>query len=159
MSSQGSDSAEMAPVPETFLEYLKSFGPGIVVVLTWLGAGDIVEMGVAGGNYGYTLMWVVVLAIIMRFLFVSLIAKYQLCNQRGEGVLDGLARLHPAYPPFLFVAAIVMGHIYGAYMTVGIGEACVNLCGVGQAWQWAILWNGLAVAIVFRPSMGSIESP
>ena len=143
--------------PETFLEYVKSFGPGIIVVVTWLGAGDIVEMGVAGGNFGYALMWGLVLAVIMRFLFVSLIAKYQLCNQHNEGVLDGLARLHPLYPLFLVIAAVVMGHIYGAYMTVGLGEASVNLTGCGQAWQWALLWNGVAVAIVFRPIYGRIE--
>ncbi len=85
-------------VPSTFSEYVRSFGPGIIVVLTWLGAGDIVEVSVAGGNFGYALMWVIVVAIFMRFLFVSLIAKYQLCNQHNEGVVDGLARLHPAYP-------------------------------------------------------------
>ena len=91
--------SEQAPIPRTFLQYLRSTGPGLVVVLTWLGAGDIVDMGVAGGNYGYALMWVLVLAVVMRFLFVSLIAKYQLCNQRGERVLDGLTRLHPWYAP------------------------------------------------------------
>ena len=131
--------------PKTFVQYLRSFGPGIIVVLTWLGAGDIVEVGVAGGNFGYALMWVVALAILMRFLFVSLIAKYQLCNQRGEGVLDGLARLNRAFPLLLFVAAIVMGHIYGAYMTVGVGEACANLLGFGSVFSWALLLNGIAV--------------
>jgi len=146
-----------SPAPKTFLQYLKSFGPGIIVVLTWLGAGDIVEVGVAGGNFGYALMWVVALAVLMRFLFVSLIAKYQLCNQRGEGVLDGLARLHTAFPLLLFVAAIVMGHIYGAYMTVGIGEACANLMGFGSVFSWALLFNGIAVAILFRPIFGRIE--
>lgn len=35
------------PVPRTLAEYVRSFGPGIVVVLTWLGAGDVVDMGVA----------------------------------------------------------------------------------------------------------------
>ena len=50
----------------------------------------------AGANYGYSLLWVFVVAVLFRFLFVSLIARYQLCNQHGEGVLDGLARLHPA---------------------------------------------------------------
>ena len=144
-------------VPRTFLEYVKSFGPGIVVVLTWLGAGDIVEVGVAGGNFGYALMWVVVVAIVMRFLFVSLIAKYQLCNQHNEGVVDGLARLHPAYPLVLVIAAVVMGHIYGAYMTVGIGEVSRNLTGIGQTWQWALLWNGIALAIVFRPVFSRVE--
>ena len=102
-------------------------------------------------------MWVVALAILMRFLFVSLIAKYQLCNQRGEGVLDGLARLNRAFPLLLFVAAIVMGHIYGAYMTVGVGEACANLLGFGSVFSWALLLNGIAVAIVFKPIFGRIE--
>src|ERR1700752_1713239 len=93
----------LAKVPTSFSEYLRSFGPGIVIVLTWLGAGDVVDMGVAGANYGYALMWVVVVAILMRFLFVSLIARYQLCNPHGEGVLDGLHRLPPAYAPGLRV--------------------------------------------------------
>jgi Mn2+/Fe2+ NRAMP family transporter len=144
-------------VPRTFFEYVRSIGPGIIIVLTWLGAGDIVEAGVAGGNFGYALMWVIVVAVIMRFLFVSLIAKYQLCNQHGEGVLDGLARLHLAYPLLLLVAAVVMGHVYGSYMTVGIGEACANLTGVGRTWQWAILWNAIALLIVFEPRIGRIE--
>lgn len=151
------NSPQKSEVPGTFLGYLKSFGPGIIVVLTWLGAGDVVDTGVAGGNFGYALMWVMVVAIGMRFLFVSLIAKYQLCNQRGEGVLDGLARIHWLYPLFLFLASIVMGHVYCAYMTVGIAEVCVNLTGVGQKWMWAVLWNGIGLAIIFRPVLGNIE--
>src|SRR5262245_3890577 len=109
------------PIPRSFLEYVRSFGPGLVMVLTWLGAGDVIDMGTAGANYGYALIWMFVIAVLLRFLFVSLIARYQLCNQFGEGVLDGLARLHPVYPPLIFVAVIVMGHIYGAYMSRGIG--------------------------------------
>jgi Mn2+/Fe2+ NRAMP family transporter len=144
-------------VPRTFLEYLRSFGPGIVIVLTWLGAGDVVDMGVAGSNYGYSLMWVLVLAVFMRFVLVSLIARYQLCNPHGEGVLDGLARLHPIYAPVLLVAAVVMGHVYGSYMTVGEGEVCRNLSGVGQTWQWAILCNATAMILVFQPSYERLE--
>jgi len=150
-------SSESTPIPHTFFQYIKSFGPGIIVVLTWLGAGDIVEIGVAGGNFGYALMWVIVLAIVVRYLFVSLIAKYQLCNQHGEGVLDGLARLHVAFPILLFAAAIIMGHIYGGYMTVGVGEACTNLTGIGSPFSWSLLWNGIAVAIILKPVFGRIE--
>jgi Mn2+/Fe2+ NRAMP family transporter len=146
------------PVPGTFAEYVRSFGPGFVIVLTWLGAGDVVDMGVAGSNYGYSLMWVLVLALLIRFLFVSLIARYQLCNVRGEGVLDGLARLHPAYAPLLFVATLVMGHVYGAYMTVGAGEVCRNLLRAGATWQWAILCNGVALLLVFRPAYERLEA-
>jgi len=154
-----SQSAEIpaAPIPRSFGQYLRSFGPGLVVVLTWLGAGDIVDMSVAGSQYGYSLMWVLVLAVVMRFLFVSLIAKYQLCNQHGESVLDGLVRLHRWYAPVLLAAAVVMGHAYGSYMTVGIGEAFRNVTGVGEIWQWALLWNGMALLLVFQPAYGRVE--
>jgi Mn2+/Fe2+ NRAMP family transporter len=145
------------PVPRTFLEYLRSFGPGIVIVLTWLGAGDVVDMGTAGANYGYSLLWVFVVAILFRSLFVSLIARYQLCNQYGEGVLDGLVRLHPLYAPILFFAAVVMGHVYGSYMTRGIGEVSRNVFGFGAIWQWAVAWNALALYLVFRPSYRALE--
>jgi Mn2+/Fe2+ NRAMP family transporter len=139
------------------LEYLRSFGPGIVIVLTWLGAGDVVDMGTAGANYGYALLWVFVVAILFRFLFVSLIGRYHLCNQHGEGVLNGLVRLHPAYAPVLFVATVVMGHVYGSYMTRGIGEVCRNVFGFGAIWQWALVCNGVALYLVFRGSYRALE--
>jgi Mn2+/Fe2+ NRAMP family transporter len=145
------------PVPRSFLEYLRSFGPGIVIVLTWLGAGDVVDMGTAGANYGYSLLWVFVVAILFRFLFVSLIARYHLCNQHREGVLDGLVRLHPLYAPVLFFAVVVMSHVYGSYMARGIGEVCRNAFGVGEIWQWATGWNLLALYLVFGPSYRALE--
>ena len=141
-------------VPRTFFQYLRSFGPGIVIAMTWMGAGDVVESAVAGGNYGYALMWVLALALVVRFLFVSLIAKYQLCNQRGEGVLDGLGRLHPWYPPFLALMGVVIGHIQGAYLIVGIGEISVNVTGIGHVWLWGLFWNLVTLVIVFRPVYG-----
>lgn len=145
------------PIPRTFRAYLRSFGPGIIIVLTWLGAGDIVDMGVAGSTYGYSLMWVLVVAVVIRFLFVSLIARYQLCNQHGEGVLDGLVRLNRGYAPLLFVAAVVMSHVYLAYMTAGTAEVCRNLTGIGETWHWAIVCNVSALLLVFRSSQVGLE--
>jgi Mn2+/Fe2+ NRAMP family transporter len=114
-------------------------------------------MAVAGSNYGYALMWVLVLAVFMRYVMVSAIARYQLCNPHGEGVLDGLARLHPAYAPLLFVAAVVMGHVYESYMSVGAGEVCRNLFRFGQTWQWALACNLAALLLVLRPSYLLLE--
>ena len=157
MEASRQDAPEKAKVPTSFSEYLRSFGPGIVIVLTWLGAGDVVDMGVAGANYGYALMWVLVVAILMRFLFVSLIARYQLCNPHGEGVLDGLHRLHPAYAPGLLVAAFVMGHVYQSYMAVGMGEALRNLLRVGETWHWALLSTATALVLCFEPAYERLE--
>ena len=114
-------------------------------------------MGVAGANYGYSLMWVLVLAIFMRFVLVSLIARYHLCNQHGESVIDGLCRLHPAWAPGLAITVVVMAHVYGAYMTVGVGEVCANLFRVGPPWLWATVCNAVALTLVFRPAYGPLE--
>lgn len=146
-----------APVPRSFTQYLRSFGPGIIIALTWLGAGDVVDMGVAGSNYGYSLMWVLVGALVFRFVFVSLIARYQLCNARGETVLDGLTRLHRLYAPALFAAAVLMGHVYGSYMSVGVGEACRNVFGFGQVWHWSLACNAVAFVLIFQPAYRRLE--
>jgi Mn2+/Fe2+ NRAMP family transporter len=157
-----------APIPRTFLEYLRAMGPGIVVVLTWLGAGDIVDASVAGGSYGYALMWVLALALVIRWLFVSIIAKYQLCNQHGESVMDGLKRLHPLFPAFILAATVTVSHIVGVYMYQGLGESCAALAqrlgevfGVrtsgGPPWLWALGWGVAFFLLVSRPVFRRIE--
>jgi Mn2+/Fe2+ NRAMP family transporter len=42
-------------------------------------------------------------------------------------------------------------------MTVGVGEACTNLTGIGSPFSWSLLWNGIAVAIILKPVFGRIE--
>jgi len=146
-----------APIPATFGEYLRAMGPGLVVVLTWLGAGDIVDSAVAGASYGYALMWVLALALIIRWVFVTTIAKYQLCNQHGESVLEGLKRLSPAFPPFILVSTVVLSHIVGAYMYQGLGESCAALAGFGAPWVWALGWGIAFYVLLQRPVFGHVE--
>jgi Mn2+/Fe2+ NRAMP family transporter len=105
------------------MAYVKSMGPGIVLVLTWLGAGDIVSAATSGGNYGYALMWVFVLCLLFRYVFVSIIAKYQLCNQTGTSILGGLARVHRLYPPFILICAVLVGHSVETYLLTGASAA------------------------------------
>jgi Mn2+/Fe2+ NRAMP family transporter len=152
-----SEAPKAAPIPRTFMEYVRAMGPGIVVVLTWLGAGDIVDSAVAGGSYGYALMWVMALALAIRWMFVSTIAKFQLCNERGETLLQGLQRLHRGFPPFILVAAVIFAHIINAYMYQGLGESLAALTGFGLPWMWALGFAFLMLVLVRKPSFRRIE--
>ena len=145
------------PIPNNFWQYIKSMGPGIIIALTWLGAGDLVDSAIAGGNYGYTLMWAMAIAIFIRFIFVSIIAKYQLCNQHNESLISGLKRLHPSLPFIIIIITLLFGHFYGSYMVKGVGESCVKLFGFGYAWQWSIFWVVIAAVIIFRGILKRIE--
>ena len=152
-----SDSDEQATVPSTFSQYLRSMGPGIVVALTWLGAGDLVDSAVAGGHYGYSLMWAMVIALFVRFAFVSIIAKYQLCNQHGESVMAGLRRVHPWLPWFVGLIGLMFVHIYGSYMVKGTGEASARLLGLLPAWAWSVFWVCVAAVFLYRGAYRHVE--
>ena len=170
-------------VPRTFWEYLRSMGPGIVVALTWLGAGDLVDSAVSGGNYGYALMWALALALFVRFMFVSIMTKYQLCNQHGESLMAGFKRIHPWLPLLVGLIALLFGHIYGSFLVKGAGEAVAKIIDegmrfVGQEteiveegvlaqtgikkilrapWMWSTVWVILAGMIVWRGVFQRIE--
>ena len=151
------DPVSQPTVPSNFWQYICSFGPGLIVALTWLGAGDLVDSAIAGGNYGYSLMWAMVLALFVRFVFVSIIAKYQLCNQHGESVVGGLKRVHPWFPLFVAVAAIFFGNFYGSFMVKGVGETTQRLVGFGAPWLWSVFWVIVGAIFIYRGTYRRLE--
>ena len=150
-------SNQEAKIPKSFWQYLGSMGPGIIVALSWLGAGDLVDSAIAGGHYGYSLMWAMAIALFIRFFFVSIIAKYQLCNQHSESVISGLKRLHPSIPIFVAVVGMFFGHFYCSYMVKGVGEISQLLTGFGASWIWSVFWVVSAAILLFRGNFHRLE--
>jgi Mn2+/Fe2+ NRAMP family transporter len=157
------DAAKAAPpaspaIPRNFLEYLRSFGPGLVVALTWLGASDLVNSSVAGADYGYALMWAMVVALLARFAFVNIVAKYELCNERGETVMAGLLRIHKVVPVIILVLALLLSHSFMAYLIRGLGETTNALAfGRGAPWVWSLAWVAAIFLIVLGGGFKTLE--
>ncbi|MNM79764.1 Divalent metal cation transporter MntH [compost metagenome] len=128
MSSIPSVEGKTAVPPQSRLSRLiKLLGPGIIAVLSWLGAGDLITSSVAGANYGYAMMWVLAVSLLLRYLIVNIIARFQLCNNQGMTILQGYAQLHPVFAWFMLGYALLMGHLMNAYMIKGAGEALAML--------------------------------
>jgi Mn2+/Fe2+ NRAMP family transporter len=121
--------ADRKPLPPTtFLGFLKGMGPGIVVVLSWLGTGDFITSAVSGSNYGYVLIWTLVLAVGCRYFIVSAMSKYQLCNAVGDRtILDGYRRLWKGFPLYLGITTAVLGFVYVSFLLVAAGTALDHL--------------------------------
>jgi Mn2+/Fe2+ NRAMP family transporter len=146
------------PIPRSFLEYVTSFGPGLVVALTWLGASDLVNSALAGAEYGYALMWALVAALLARFAFVNIIAKYELCNERDETLMAGLLRIHKIVPMMILFLSVLMGHLFEAYLIRGIGETTRVLAfGVGEPWMWSLAWVAATFLLVFGGAFKTLE--
>jgi Mn2+/Fe2+ NRAMP family transporter len=133
MASTSSVDKKAIAVRESFLARVtKLLGPGIIAVLSWLGAGDLITSSVAGANYGYAMMWVLAASLLLRFLIVNIIARFQLCNNQGMSILQGYAQLHPIFAWFMLGYALIMGHLVNAYMIKGAGEALAMLLHINQ---------------------------
>jgi Mn2+/Fe2+ NRAMP family transporter len=125
---------------QTFKEFLKSLGPGIVFVLTALGAGDIVDASVSGSHYGYALMWVLVFGILIRYVVTNIMARFELCNTERLTLFEAYSKkLHWLFP-YLFIGfSLFLGHVINSSMSTGLGESLTNLLGIGNKPLWAVL--------------------
>jgi Mn2+/Fe2+ NRAMP family transporter len=137
-------------IPRNFVGYLKGMGPGIVVALSWLGTGDLINSSVSGANYGYVLMWALVIATLARFFVVSALTKYQLCNRTNDQtILDGFARVWKGFPIFLGVCSVGLGIVYHSFLFLGAGTALYYLFGqFGGDWgifMWAVVVLGVVL--------------
>jgi Mn2+/Fe2+ NRAMP family transporter len=150
------DRTAEAQVPSTFMEYVRALGPGILVAMAWLSAGDLVSASVSGSTYGYALMWALVLALFARFFFVSAIGKYVLCNNSGDpSILTGFGRLWRGLPMLIGVIAFILGFTYQTYIIKGAATALWHLLGGIGNRDWgifvfAVLLVGITIFLLLR---------
>ncbi|WP_212612515.1 Nramp family divalent metal transporter [Pseudonocardia hierapolitana] len=147
-----------APPADNFLAYLRAFGPGIVVALSWVGTGDLIDNSVAGGNYGYALLWVLPLSLVFRFVFVNALGKYPLYNvQQDPSIVRGIARTHPAFGWLMLVSFVLYTHILLAFTLSGVGVALEGLFGGLPTFWWAVIGALSVFAVTLKGAYRLIE--
>jgi Mn2+/Fe2+ NRAMP family transporter len=150
------DRTAEAQVPSTFMDYVRALGPGLLVAMAWLSAGDLVSASVSGSSYGYALIWALVLALFARFFFVSAIGKYVLCNNSGDpSILTGFGRLWRGLPMLVGVIAFILGFTYQTYIIKGAATALWHLLGGIGNEDWgififAVLLVGVTIFMLLR---------
>jgi len=147
-----------APPADNFLAYIKAFGPGIVVALSWVGTGDLIDNSVAGGNYGYALLWVLPLSLVFRFVFVNALGKYPLYNvQEDPSIVRGIARTHPAFGWLMLISFVLYTHILMAFTLSGVGVALEGLFGGLPPFWWSVIGALSVFAVTLKGAYRLIE--
>jgi Mn2+/Fe2+ NRAMP family transporter len=137
--------ADHPPVPVSAMDYARAFGPGLIVAMAWLSAGDLVSASVSGSTYGYALMWALVISLFARYFFVSAIGKYVLCNRFEDvSILAGFGRLWRGFPVLLGGITFILGFTYQTYIIKGAATALHQLLGrPANAWEVFFIAIGL----------------
>ncbi|PAF35545.1 hypothetical protein CHH58_15925 [Terribacillus saccharophilus] len=145
-------------LPKTFMEYMRSLGPGLVLAMTFLGTGDLVSSTVSGANYGYALLWTLVVALAARYFMVSAVAKYKLQNRHGDtSILQGFQRVWSGFPLLLGVAILFLGIVIQMSFLRACAVALYNLFGGfgGETWGvflFSLVVVGLTFLLLINPN-------
>ncbi len=87
--------------------FLKALGPGLLWAGAAIGVSHLVQATRAGADFGFTLMWEVILIHILKYPFFEYGPRY--ASVRGESLLDGYLRISPwALMLFLIITVVSM---------------------------------------------------
>ena len=74
-----------------YQNYLRALGPGILFASTAIGVSHLVQSTRAGADYGFDLIWVVILANLFKYPFFEYGSRY--ANATGTSIIDGYKKM------------------------------------------------------------------
>ena len=108
------------------MQRMRRFGPGLVVTAAFIGPGTITTASVAGAQFGFSLLWAIVFAVVATLVLQEMSARLGLISGQGlaealrstfnQPVLSGVATALVIVAIGFGNAAYEAGNILGAAM-------------------------------------------
>ena len=129
----------------------RKFGPGAMVAAAFIGPGTVTTATLAGGNFGFTLLWAVVFSVAATLVLQEMTARLGTIGQIGLG--EAIAQRTQGsllYWPFavLVIGAIFVGN--AAYEAGNITGAAAGLPITNDTHRtvWPIVIGGAALVVL-----------
>jgi Mn2+/Fe2+ NRAMP family transporter len=82
---------KIAEPPRSLGEKIKWLGPGFLWMVSAAGSGELLFTPRIGALYGYSLLWALLVAVILKWFINREIGRYTVCT--GKTVIDGFSEL------------------------------------------------------------------
>ena len=109
---------------------LKTLGPGILFASTAIGVSHLVQSTQAGANFGFTLLWAILLANIFKYPFFEFGSRY--ANATGESIITGYRKLGQIPLLFYFGVTIISMFLVTAAVGFVTSGFMQNLFGIKE---------------------------
>lgn len=134
--------------------YLKKIGPGIITAALVFGPGSLTINTKLGASYGFSLIWVIVLAMVFMTAFTSMSTKIGLFSSVSliEIIKNELGK------PLAFIVGIGVFLVTASFQagnTIGASVAFSELFN-SSVILWIALFTSLAVSLLFFKSFYKI---
>lgn len=136
------------------------FGPGFLVAAAFIGPGTVTTATLAGARFGYTLIWVVVIAALSAILLQEMAARFSLATKID--VASALVKLtagkwlRRGFQALGFLAIIVGCAAYEAGNILGGSLGLEIITGIEKP-LWVILISAAAALLLWRRNYKLIE--
>ena len=93
--------------------WFKNIGPGPLVAAAFIGPGTVTLCSIAGVNFGYALLWAMVLSILATIVLQEMAARLGIVSQKGLSEIIRSEIKNPVLRGFaiiLILSAIVIGN-------------------------------------------------
>ena len=136
------------------------FGPGFLVAAAFIGPGTVTTATLAGARYGYTLIWVIVIATLSAILLQEMAGRFSLATRIDAAT--ALVTFTPSkwlkrgFQVLAFLAIIVGCAAYEAGNILGGTLGLEILTGIKEFW-WVILISAAAIVLLWRRNYKLIE--
>ncbi|WP_035695960.1 Nramp family divalent metal transporter [Christiangramia portivictoriae] len=126
---------------------LRSLGPGLLLAGAAIGVSHLVQATRAGADYGFFLIWILVLACITKYPFLEFGPRY--AASTGEHLIQGYRRLGKwPYALFIFITVGSMFIIQAAVtiVTAGLAELLFGIS--WGTFNWSLVISGICIALL-----------
>jgi Mn2+/Fe2+ NRAMP family transporter len=146
MADVTGERAARTEAPSTLGSRLRYVGPGIVIAVTGVGAGDMVSSLVAGTDFGMTLIWAVVLGALLKYFLTEGVGRWYMAS--GQTILQGWHSLGRGATYYFVIYVFIVTFVFGAAVTSTAALAVeAAFPDVLPVWAWAAL-HGVGAFIV-----------
>lgn len=136
---------------EKYDTLLKTIGPGILLAGAAIGVSHLVQATRAGADYGFSLLWLLLLAIISKYPFLEFGPRY--ATSTGQTLIEGYSRLGAwAYWVYVVLTIATMFIIQAAVtvVTAGLAEYLFGFGWSPAFWSAVILMICITLLMVGR---------
>ena len=128
---------------------LPKIGPAFLVTAAFIGPGTVITASMAGANYGLSLVWTMLFAMVATLVLQEMSARLGIVSQQGLGENIRQAIKQPIIKMvvmILVVSAIVIGN--GAYQSGNLSGASLGLAGLVDQLGWHIAFDSTIYPII-----------
>ena len=115
----------------------KSLGPGLLFAGAAVGVSHLVQSTRAGANFGFGLLWVLLLATIFKYPFFQFGPRYAAAT--GETLLDGYKKLGKVVLAISYAISFLTMFIIQAAVTIVTAGLAINIFGTFDLFTWSVL--------------------